>query len=892
MAFPTPTSIGETYFDSSSGRRWICSSLNPVVWSVDKSATLIVGPGGLSSSGFSQFGNGVKISGGLTAIGNVAISGNLTVGGAVITTLSEVVQIEDNIIQLNSNATVGASGGIEMYRGGDGSRYILWDEDLDKWRFTNDGVNYADLGAALALPIATSSITGVAFFPNADFSVTPAGGVSLTGNVARTHIGQTFTGLQVFSSGLSANGLTGTLMTSSQPNITAVGVLNGLSVNNGLSVTGGASITGGLTAFGSVTIRNGLDIDSGGLSVTGGASITGGVNVGGGGLSVTGGIAGTLLTAAQTNITSVGVLNGLSVNNGLSVTGGLNVTGSIINFSSPNTTTSPVTINAPSLISTANVGALAINSPEPDIYLNDTDGGWATINIADAGNERIAFGKNIGNDFYLAVRDPAVIAGAWRDEAFVVDSSTGISRFGFSVGVSGSLNVANGLVVTGGANVTGGAVINGGGLSVTGGLAVTGTANIYGGLWVFNGIAGTLTTPAQPNITSVGTLTSLNSAGATFSQRINITNGGLSAAGPVFVQSNGLSVTGGIAGTIVTPSQTNITSVGSLLSLNTAGITSTQRVNVSAGGVVVQAGGLSVTGGANITGGAVIAGGLTSLGQIFVVAGQTANFFGSIVVSGNNIGIPDLTYETNAGITWPSSSVPTYTLGDRWTNGANEYTWVGDAWVEINNAVSSAPFDSIPDGSVTPAKLSTGKPTWNSGGTVYVSNGLNVTGGQFIRTGGLSVTGGASITGGLTAFGSVTIRNGLDIDSGGLSVTGGASITGNMRINASTLSPIGIAPSYTTRAWATFNGVGTISLTAGNVSSITDHNVGDYTVNFTTAMPHAQYAAVAMARNDGTITDASISPSTTPTTTTCRINLLQFGGTLIDSNIVCFIAVI
>ena len=195
MAFPTPTLVGETYLDPSSGRRWVCSSLNPVVWSADKSATLLLA-GGLSASAFSQFGNGVKISGGLTAIGNVTVSGNLTVSGAVVTQLSEIVLIEDNLIQLNSNATVGASGGIEMYRGANGSRYIIWDEDLDKWRFTNDGVNYVDLGAALSLPIATSSVTGVAFFPNVDFSVTPAGEVSLTGNVARRHIGQTFTGLQ------------------------------------------------------------------------------------------------------------------------------------------------------------------------------------------------------------------------------------------------------------------------------------------------------------------------------------------------------------------------------------------------------------------------------------------------------------------------------------------------------------------------------------------------------------------------------------------------------------------------------------------------------------------------------------------------------------------------
>jgi len=52
----------------------------------------------------------------------------------------------------------------------------------------------------------------------------------------------------------------------------------------------------------------------------------------------------------------------------------------------------------------------------------------------------------------------------------------------------------------------------------------------------------------------------------------------------------------------------------------------------------------------------------------------------------------------------------------------------------------------------------------------------------------------------------------------------------------------GSAPSYSARAWVNFNGVGTVAIRgSGNVSSITDNGVGDYTVNFTTAMPDANY---------------------------------------------------
>jgi hypothetical protein len=48
---------------------------------------------------------------------------------------------------------------------------------------------------------------------------------------------------------------------------------------------------------------------------------------------------------------------------------------------------------------------------------------------------------------------------------------------------------------------------------------------------------------------------------------------------------------------------------------------------------------------------------------------------------------------------------------------------------------------------------------------------------------------------------------------------------------------------YTAKAWVNFNGTGTVAIRAsGNVSSITDRGTGQYTVNFTTAMPDANYA--------------------------------------------------
>lgn len=63
----------------------------------------------------------------------------------------------------------------------------------------------------------------------------------------------------------------------------------------------------------------------------------------------------------------------------------------------------------------------------------------------------------------------------------------------------------------------------------------------------------------------------------------------------------------------------------------------------------------------------------------------------------------------------------------------------------------------------------------------------------------------------------------------------------------------GSAPIYGARAWVNFNGSGTVAIrSSGNVSSITDNGLGDYTVNFTTAMEDADYCcSVAGADSSG-----------------------------------------
>lgn len=61
------------------------------------------------------------------------------------------------------------------------------------------------------------------------------------------------------------------------------------------------------------------------------------------------------------------------------------------------------------------------------------------------------------------------------------------------------------------------------------------------------------------------------------------------------------------------------------------------------------------------------------------------------------------------------------------------------------------------------------------------------------------------------------------------------------------LNASGSAPIYACRAWVNFNGTGTVAIRAsGNVTSITDNVQGNYTVNFTTAMPDTNYCVVGL----------------------------------------------
>ena len=104
--------------------------------------------------------------------------------------------------------------------------------------------------------------------------------------------------------------------------------------------------------------------------------------------------------------------------------------------------------------------------------------------------------------------------------------------------------------------------------------------------------------------------------------------------------------------------------------------------------------------------------------------------------------------------------------------------------------------------------------------------------------------------------------------------TGNLQVTGDLQFNSGYGS---VATAYGCRAWVNFDGTGTVAIRAsGNVTSITDNGTGDYTVNFTTAMPDANYAGAAIGALDtggagALVSNVSVSRTGNQSTTAFRV---------------------
>jgi hypothetical protein len=147
---------------------------------------------------------------------------------------------------------------------------------------------------------------------------------------------------------------------------------------------------------------------------------------------------------------------------------------------------------------------------------------------------------------------------------------------------------------------------------------------------------------------------------------------------------------------------------------------------------------------------------------------------------------------------------------------------------------------------------------------------------------GITMTNGDGVSGNPTA--AITIATQAQAEAG----TDNTTVMTPLRFR-NALRATGSAPTFAARAWVNFNGTGTVAIRAsGNVSSITDNGTGDYTVNFTTAMPDANYCVFGSARVVPASSPRAIAPSDAVALQSGSVRIIAgiSGGALADAETV------
>ncbi|MEB3209509.1 MAG: hypothetical protein VKK63_11435 [Synechococcus sp.] len=262
------TSATDQVFESSSN--FVVDAANSQV----RVPNIVVSDGGKIGSA-SQTGILTLASDGVATFSSgVVIEGNLTVNGTQVVLNTETLNVEDNIIILNSNATGSAStdAGVEVERGDDTNVRLQWDEGENQWSFTNNGSNYHPMGVARS-GLSYDSTAGNKYY----FDIGAGNGITVNANDIAVTAG---TGITVNSEGVNVDitGLT-ELTTSANDDVlliydTDASTHKKITKSNLLTDLGGGTVT-------SVAISgtDGIDVDSGSPITTTGVIVLGLSNV-------------------------------------------------------------------------------------------------------------------------------------------------------------------------------------------------------------------------------------------------------------------------------------------------------------------------------------------------------------------------------------------------------------------------------------------------------------------------------------------------------------------------------------------------------------------------------------------------------------------------------------
>lgn len=426
-------------------------------------------------------GGNLITSGAITATGNIT-GGNIITDGAVIGNISVGnVDVTGNLTvdSLSSNTSVTAAGNVTgNYFLGNGAFLTGIDTTL-----ISNGTSRVQVVAAGGNVIA--NIDGNTIQTWHALGTDIVGTLTATGNITGGNISAT--NANVSSITATANAAVGNLSTAGA--ITATGNISG----------GNLSTAGGLDVIGNATVGN--------LGTSGTLTVTG--NVSGGNLTTTGAVD-AVGNISGGNLTTPGaaIVTGNVSGGNISTTGTVSATG---NVSGGNITTSG-TVDAVGNVSGGNI----VTTGDVTATANVTGGNLITAGLTSTNTLSATGNANVGNI--------GAAAGVFTGD--ITGSAT--------LDITGNANVGN-LSTAGAVQATGN--ITGGNITTTGtanlgNVKVTGTASITGNVTAgnvsaeivtANVLVGTLSTAAQPNITSLGTLSSLTVVGpATHTGNIDV----------------------------------------------------------------------------------------------------------------------------------------------------------------------------------------------------------------------------------------------------------------------------------------------------------------------------------------------------------------------------------
>ena len=501
-------------------------------------------------------GNSLTLTGnGNISANSIALSGLVTVNGNL--TANSNVSFTGANVSLGSNANLKITGGSSsQYLQTDGAGNLSWQTVAAGVQAiiangtsnvnipaVNGNVNISSAGNA-NIVVVTGTGANVAGTLNTTGNVT-GGNLLTAGSVtASTLISNVAVGTAPFTvtstttvANLSVASATtaGTVTAASQGNITSVGTLASLIVSGNANV-GNLNATGQLVST--------VATSTAPLVVTSTTQVAN-LNV------ATAGVAGTVTTNAQPNITSVGLLSALTVGNATANT----IFGNGIFTSTGNANVgnlgaaqvlATANITAPRFISNIAIGTAPFTVTSTTVVAN--------LNSATAGTAGTVTTNAQPNITSVGLLSALTVGNAtantiFGNGIFTATGNANVGNIGATNHVGTTVNVT-GQIITTVTTSTAPFVVNSTTQVANLNVATAGTAGSAT-------TAGTVTTNAQPNITSVGLLSALTVGNATantvFGNGTIVTSGtGGNISGANVISGNTINVTGQLISTVAT----------------------------------------------------------------------------------------------------------------------------------------------------------------------------------------------------------------------------------------------------------------------------------------------------------------------------------------------------